>query len=140
MKTPAKTTRPKAAAAAGARTRATRAIAETAGLDEESAVIAAEPDAPASVVPVLRKRAIVEAVAERTGLRKRAARQAVEAAFDVVAEALRAGDAVEAGSLGKLRVTRRGGTPGAERLVLRTRLSPPAEAGSEPLAETGEDG
>ncbi|MCC6008292.1 MAG: HU family DNA-binding protein [Rhodobacteraceae bacterium] len=94
-------------------------------------------------VPMLRKRILVERVVERTGLNKSTARTAIAAATEVMAEALRAGETVDAGALGKLRVTRTTGEPGAERLVLRTRLPRPDKgegAGTDPLANDDEEG
>jgi nucleoid DNA-binding protein len=94
-----------------------------------------EDDGPAD----LKKRELVEAVVARSGIRKRDAKPAVEAALQVMGEALSEGRGLNLVPLGKLKVTRmKTGTNGR---ILNARLRQPEEEPIclyDPLAQAAE--
>lgn len=87
----------------------------------------------------LRKRDLIERAVERSGLKKRDVKPAVEAALAVMAESLEAGEGLNLPPFGKLKVTKRKELEKGEVLVARIRRSEPAEKTEElPLAEAAE--
>lgn len=84
--------------------------------DETEATTARGPNA-----PTMRKPELIERVVLRSGIKKRDAKPAVEAALAVLGEALSEGEVLQLPPLGKLRVTRTVEQDEGEVLVCRLR-------------------
>lgn len=97
----------------------------------------------------LRKRGLIGAVAERSGVKRRDAKAAVEAALEVLGEAIADGRALNLPGLGKVKVTRTKKHANAQVFVTKVRQatrrtqgggdgSDPDKGPKDPLAEAAE--
>jgi len=72
--------------------------------------------------PVMSKKGLIAGVAEMTGLRKRDARAAIEAALELINRTLAASGEISAMPLGKIRVVRRKEGPNGTIFICRAKL------------------
>ncbi len=91
--------------------------------------------------PMLKKKDFIDRAVAKSGIKKKDARPAIEAALAVLAEALIAGEEPNLPPLGKMRVTRDKDVSGGKMLVVRLRINDdkPKVSGSTPLAEDDAD-
>lgn len=85
--------------------------------------------------PMLKKKDIVERAAERSGLKRGEARKAVEAALDVLAEALLSGAELMVPPLGKIKVVKEKQAANARILTVKIRVPNESGGRKDPLAE-----
>ena len=106
---------------------------------EEPAVDSPEAE---TALPELKKKELIEAIVARSDLRKGMTRQAVEASFDVIREALEAGRELNIPPLGKVKINKmRTNDSGDKIIVAKLRLSSnnpgdDADGGDAPTLET----
>ena len=89
----------------------------------------------------LRKKDFVDRAAEKSGVRKSDARNAIDAALTVLSDALAAGDEVVLPPLGKLRVLREKDNGKARIMTLRLQIIPETDpdSGTDSGADSGAD-
>ncbi|MDU8926722.1 HU family DNA-binding protein [Alisedimentitalea sp. MJ-SS2] len=94
--------------------------------------------------PHLRKRPLIDAIAKRSGVKRRDAKAAVEAALEIMGEAIADGSGLNLPGLGKLKVVRTKKLSNAHVYVARIRQADksarpdPETGGKDPLAEAAE--
>ena len=95
----------------------------------------------------VRKRELIDRVAQRSGMKKRDVKPMVEAMLSVMGQALSDGEELNLQPFGKLRVARRKDLANGQVLTVKLRRSGPSiqqtagpENGQDGLAETGQDG
>lgn len=145
MATPRKTTTTKKTPTA-ARTSATAATAKTAATAVTTGANPAPAPAtektgaePGQVVNVMRKKQFIDAVTARSGVKKKFAKPAVEAALAVLGEALSKGEELVLPPMGRVKVQREIDKPNAKVMVLRMRQTKGNKpAPKDPLAEAAE--
>jgi DNA-binding protein HU-alpha len=101
---------------------------------EDAMADAGEADVPAG--PVLKKKELVERVAETAGVKKKTAKSVVEATLVELGAALTRGEALNLPPFGKVRVNRQRDAGGGEVLILRLRRA--GKGGDEALAEAAD--
>lgn len=99
---------------------------------------------PVAVDPDLRKKELIDLVVERSGVRKKDAKPAVEAALEVLGEALASGRGMNLQPFGKLRINRSEEKANGRVIVCRLRQSAAGADGGEnggkdPLAEPAKE-
>ena len=96
--------------------------------------------APVLTSPEMKKVELLEKVVERSGLKKRDVKPAVEAALAVLGEALAEGRALNLRPLGKIKVTKVKKLANGQVLIARVRqpLANPTETVPDPLADAAE--
>ncbi|MDU8913366.1 HU family DNA-binding protein [Aestuariicoccus sp. MJ-SS9] len=125
------TARKAAAAPETADKSAPEAAAETAGQGTVTV--------PSSPEPAMRKKELVEQAVARSGVKKRDAKPAIEAALAILGEALADGRELNVAPFGKMKVTRL--KKGVNGQVINARVRQPEDKGSkptEPLAQAAE--
>ena len=107
-------------------------------------VVVAETPMPVISGPELKKVELVNAVVERSGIKKRYAKPAIEAALAVLGEALAEGRPLNLKPLGKAKVQKKKDVSGGHVLTMRMRqpnadlVSENSESDDTPLAEVAE--
>ena len=91
----------------------------------------------ADALPPMKKKELIEAVAAKVDLKKPDVKVAVEAALEVLGEALTKGQSVNIPPLGKLMI--KNSKSGANATVVNLRLRQPKAQDKKPLAGDGED-
>ena len=94
-------------------------------------------EAPQAARPLLRKKELIEQVVTRSGIRKKMAKPAVEAALAVLGDALAEGREMNLPPLGKLRINRTKTVGGGRVFITKIRRAEPSP--NPPLAEVEED-
>ena len=110
--------------------------------DDLAALLAKTGDATTEAGPV-KKPVFLDRVMQMTSVKKREAKPAIEAAMQVLADALEKGEELNLPPLGKLKVVKSKTTPGGAKVLtvkLRTRPATPKPDPFPPLAEDGEEG
>jgi DNA-binding protein HU-alpha len=92
---------------------------------------------PTDALPQMKKKELIEAVAAKVDLKKPDVKAAVEAALEVLGEALTNGQSVNVPPLGKLMI--KNSKSGANATVVNLRLRQSKIQDKKPLAEGGED-
>jgi len=135
--TAAKTTRKPAAKSTLPKTRKSSAAA-TPAADAPEAVVVQE-SVPVSDLGELKKVELIEMIVERTGVKKRDAKPTIEAALQILGEALAEGRELNLQPLGKIRVNRMKKLSSARVMTCKVRQTIKEEANEpEPLAEAAE--
>lgn len=135
--TAAKTTRKPAAKSTLPKTRKSSAAA-TPAADAPEAVVVQE-SVPVSDLGELKKVELIEMIVERTGVKKRDAKPTIEAALQILGEALAEGRELNLQPLGKIRVNRMKKLSSARVMTCKVRQTIKEEtADPEPLAEAAE--
>jgi DNA-binding protein HU-alpha len=93
------------------------------------------PAEPVVAGPVLKKKDLIERAAERSDLKRGEARKGVEAALDVLAEALLSGAELVVPPLGKIKVVKVKEAANARILTVKIRVPNESGGGKDPLAE-----
>ncbi|CUH69596.1 integration host factor subunit alpha [Thalassovita autumnalis] len=135
--TAAKTTRKPAAKSTLPKTRKSSAAA-TPAADAPEAVVVQE-SVPVSDLGELKKVELIEMIVERTGVKKRDAKPTIEAALQILGEALAEGRELNLQPLGKIRVNRMKKLSSARVMTCKVRQTIKEETTEpEPLAEAAE--
>lgn len=135
--TAAKTTRKPAAKSTLPKTRKSSAAA-TPAADAPEAVVVQE-SVPVSKLGELKKVELIEMIVERTGVKKRDAKPTIEAALQILGEALAEGRELNLQPLGKIRVNRMKKLSSARVMTCKVRQTIKEETTEpEPLAEAAE--
>jgi DNA-binding protein HU-alpha len=135
--TAAKTTRKPAAKSTLPKTRKSSAAA-TPAADAPEAVVVQE-SVPVSDLGELKKVELIEMIVERTGVKKRDAKPTIEAALQILGEALAEGRELNLQPLGKIRVNRMKKLSSARVMTCKVRQTIKEETTDpEPLAEAAE--
>ena len=87
------------------------------------------------IVAELKKGALIDQVVEKSGVKKKDAKPAVEAVLAILGEAIAAGQGLNLPPLGKLKVTRSEDKPNGKVIVCKLRQSNGSDEGKDPLAE-----
>ncbi|MFD1341932.1 HU family DNA-binding protein [Litorisediminicola beolgyonensis] len=96
---------------------------------------------PRALLPEFKKKELIDAVVERSGLKKRDVKPVLEAALAVLGEALSEGRELNLEPFGKIKVQKVKQAAGAQVMVTRIRQSEPAASDADrALAQVGEDG
>jgi len=122
----------KASAKALRQSRAARKAASPAAEPPVLTVVA--PAAPVVAGPVLKKKDLVDRACEKSGVKKKDVRPAVEATLDVLAEALLSGAELMLPPLGRVKVVRQKVLGNARILTIRVRVPSADPGGKTPLA------
>lgn len=101
-------------------------------MDDITEVSGAEIDPATDPVQTMRKKDLLNRVAERAAVKRPEAKAAMEATLDVLGEAIAAGEDINLPGLGRIKVTRHKDAPNAT--VYFTRIRQPLPA-AEPLAD-----
>jgi len=99
----------------------TPAVAAATAAAPEPSIVTSE--APPLATPELRKRELIEAVVTRSGVKKRDAKPAVEAALSLIAEALAEGRELNLAQMGKFKINRVKKAPNGRVIIGRFRQS-----------------
>ncbi|WP_321832131.1 HU family DNA-binding protein [Thalassovita sp.] len=135
--TAAKTTRKSAAKSTLPKTRKSSSAA-TPAADAPEAVVVQE-SVPVSDLGELKKVELIEMIVERTGVKKRDAKPTIEAALQILGEALAEGRELNLQPLGKIRVNRMKKLSSARVMTCKVRQTIKEETTDpEPLAEAAE--
>jgi DNA-binding protein HU-alpha len=86
----------------------------------------------------LRKKELVERVAEVSGAKKKVVKGIVEATLKVLGDALSRDEVLALPPFGKAKVNRQKDTGGGEMLIVKIRRAAPGPKGADPLASGGE--
>ncbi|MEM6727530.1 MAG: HU family DNA-binding protein [Pseudomonadota bacterium] len=113
------------------------AAAAAKGVTTTTSAPAATPDAaaaPRDVKPALRRKQLIEQVADASGMKKPQVRAVVDETLRILGETLAKGDQMNIEPLGKLRVMRERDLPGSHVYTCKVRRKKP-----DPVAPTGTD-
>ncbi len=97
-----------------------------------------ETSAPVVTAPDMSKKELIEKVVERSGVKKREAKPAIEAALAILGEAIAESRALNLPPFGKLRINRAEEKANGRITVCKLRQPKPKETVKEPLAEPAE--
>lgn len=117
-----------------------KAVASTAPAPEPKVVTELKPEVSA---PAMRKKALIEEVTRRSGVKRRDAKAAIEATLETLGEAIGAGRELNLPGFGKLKVTRSKAMSNGDVFTARIRQPKagdkgPEEGPKDPLADAAE--
>ena len=91
---------------------------------------------PNVAAPVVKAKDFFDRVVDRSGMKKKDAKAAIEATLAELAEAIEKGEELRLPPLGKLKVARSGDVPGGKMITVKLRTGGNAgKAGNDPLAD-----
>ncbi|MGR3272296.1 HU family DNA-binding protein [Thalassococcus profundi] len=108
-------------------------------LTEAAAPVVTQPEPPSVALPEMKKKDLVDAVVARSGVKKRDAKPAVEAALAILGDALSEGRDLNLAPMGKVMVKKQKKISQGSVLTLRLRQNDKAtNDGPDPLAQAAE--